>query len=101
MKKLWISRSDLIKLGETQAKRRRNWLAVFSTNCCGQIWIFVTRGWTPFEKRIEPQRLRVIVRRIADEYCKLRPEGGRFFINETGAFYKPAEKREKQFLSFE
>jgi hypothetical protein len=88
MKQLEIRRNQYLKLPEYQVRRRRDWHAVFSTNEIAELWPFIRWGRTPQEERAEFYRIPTILHTIAREYLQIRPQGGRFFINQKGAFYK-------------
>jgi|SRR5579884_307925 len=83
-----ITRHDFNELRRLQRRKRWDWPAVFSVNPRGVIWPFVTNGWTPEDERIDVAGVSPIVDRVASEYLDIRPEGGRFFIKDCGAFFK-------------
>lgn len=84
---LHVTRGDLERIQLLQLMHRVDWPAVFSTNgSC--IWPQIVRGWTPFGSRLQVRGICGVLDAIADRYVQLRPEGGRFFIDATGAFYK-------------
>lgn len=82
-----VTRRDLDRIKQVQLMPRTDWPAVFSTNG-DDIWPQAVRGWTPFESRLQVRGLLEFLDTIADIYLEVRPEGGRFFIDSTGAFYK-------------
>jgi hypothetical protein len=100
MEILRLSRSELVELKHLQIRRRRDWLATFSANEYGNIWPFVSRGWTPLENRREVRSCELI-KRVRDRYLAEREGGGRIFINENGAFYKDQERQRHQFIRFQ
>ncbi len=96
-----LSRGEFDELRQLQIKRRWDWPAVFSCNRHGEIWPWVTYGRTPEEVREDVRGLSKIVDRVAKRFRGTRWLGGRFFINEEGAFYKGEGKQEVKFVSFQ
>lgn len=82
-----MTRHDLEIMKRLQVLLRTDWPAVFSTNG-KDIWPQTTLGWTPFNSRLQVRGLLKVLDRIAERYIEVRPEGGRFFIDSTGAFFK-------------
>ncbi|HTJ31069.1 MAG TPA: hypothetical protein VL346_11245 [Acidobacteriaceae bacterium] len=82
-------------------KHRADWPACFSSNPEGKIWIFVTHGKTPEEKKIYVQERSQILARVADALSKTKDSRGRFFINDKGAFWKDAALKLHQFVEWE
>ena len=68
-----------------------DWPAVFSTNNRREIWPFVTNGYTPEENRKQVRGESRVIDEVADFYLKVRNDGGRFFIDDLGAYYKNAD----------
>jgi hypothetical protein len=95
-----ITKSDFESLRELQLRRHWLWPAVFSTNCHLAIWPWVTNGWTHPSQREDVRGVHPIIDVVADEYLRVRPEGGRFFISEQGAFYRDEAKQIHQFVEF-
>ena len=100
MERIAITRDEFDEFRRLQIRYRWDWPAVFSTNYYSEIWPWVTYGYTPGANREPVRGLSPIVDAVADEYLRVRPEGGRFFINERGAFYKDADGVSVQFASF-
>jgi hypothetical protein len=69
-------------------KHRLDWPAAFSTNSKGDVWGFLTYGYTPRSKRDNLRGHLALLDQIADIYWNHREDGGRFFIDERGAFFK-------------
>jgi hypothetical protein len=86
--KLSLTRSDFDFLRSLQRRRLWDWPAVFSTNPRGDIWPFATSGYTPAKDREEVRGLSPVIDQVADLLVKVRSDGGRFFIDDFGAFYK-------------
>jgi hypothetical protein len=85
---LTLTRAEFDHLKSLQLKKRWDWPAVFSVNNQRDIWPFVTRGWTPEQKR-EPMRgLSRVIDEVAERYLNERSDGGRFFIDDRLAFWK-------------
>jgi hypothetical protein len=81
-----LTRTDFELLKVLQARLRWDWPATFSTNPQGEIWPFVTWGLTPEELRNGIRGLSKVVDEVADAYICRRHRGGRFFIDESGAY---------------
>lgn len=95
-----LTRSELDEIKHLQARYRSDWPAVFSANHHREIWLFRRRGLTPGEEREEVRGLLKWVDYVADTYLAIREVGGRFFIDERGAFYKNGWSQEIQFVTF-
>ena len=93
-----ITHSEFEEFRRLQVRYRWDWPAVFSTNS-REIWPWVVYGRTREELRLNVRGLSIIVDRVTSEYLERRPEGGRFFIDEIGAYYKEAG-RAVQFVWF-
>jgi len=87
LKSLSLALYELEALKGLPERPRLDWPAVFSTNQAGKIWVWKRWGNTPVRERIFVQGKSRIVDAIADEYRARRPDGGRFFIDDRGAFY--------------
>jgi hypothetical protein len=96
-----MCKSDFEELRELQRKHRWDWPATFSSNRKGEIWSYVTRGWTTYENRDELQGVSWVLDRIAIKLQYLRSERGRFFVSDVGAFYKDEDANIVQFVEFE
>src|SRR5713226_617633 len=101
METVIISRDEFEEFKRLQIRYRWDWPAVFSANCHGEIWPFVSYGYTPGEYREEVRGLCRTIDAVADDYLEMRREGGRFFINETGAFYKDQSGEAVPFAAFQ
>jgi len=101
MQTLIMSRDEFEEFRRLQIKLRWDWPAVFSANSSGEIWPFVCYGHTAGEHREGIRGFSRIVDNVADEYLIIRNDGGRFFINNKGAFYKDIGGKEVQFLVFQ
>lgn len=88
MKRLPISLKEYKQFLTLQIKDRFDWWAVFSTNEKEEVWPYVCRGLTPISKRkyIETRDYPLLVH-ISRNFLAREPNGGRFFINDVGAFY--------------
>jgi len=100
MKQIRITPQELAQLKALQIKHRLDWPAVFSANECGQIWPFVTRGFTRHQSREELRGISRILDNVADKYETARAGMGRFFIDETGAYYKDKSGELTMFVEF-
>jgi len=96
-----ITRTELDQIRNLPIRRRSDWPAVFSTNCHGEVWLFATYGFTRDEYREQIRGASEVIDAIADQYLEIRGEGGRFFVDATGAFYKDESARwPRQFVNF-
>jgi hypothetical protein len=96
-----IERSELDDMKKLQVRNHRGWPAVFSTNSLYQIWCCTHFGNTPRDERLFVQGELRVVDQIAQIYRGERPEGGRFFISDEGAFYCEEHSEQIQFIEFE
>jgi hypothetical protein len=95
-----IGHAELDDLRRLQAEMQWGWPAVFIANKQGEIWRSSKCGSTPVEGREFVRGLSELVDRVAREYLRIRPEGGRFFIMKDGASYRDGESDWVRFLSF-
>ena len=79
--------ADLSLLDQLTLKRRGDCWASFSVNEKFEIWIFITRSWTPKEKRKYIRGECPVVERIAKVLLSVRREGGRVLLTSEGAKY--------------
>jgi hypothetical protein len=100
MKELRLTDTEFERLRELQLRLRWDWPAAFSANWKGEIWPFVFCGYTRRQSRQDIRGLSEVVDRLADHFLGIRNEGGRFFIDERGAFYKTQGAQEVQFVAF-
>ena len=82
-----VTREEFNRLRQLQLKFRWDWPATFSANEHGHIWPYITPGYTTEDIRFHVRGALDILDYLADEYINIRSEGGRFFIDETGAYY--------------
>jgi hypothetical protein len=95
MKLISVTRSELETIKKLPVRFRPDWPAVFNTNTEREIWLWRRWGNTPSNEREEIRGKSRIVDAIADEYLCQRRSGGRFSINDKGAFYSPEFLRMK------
>lgn len=103
VKTIDIAREEYDELRRLQVKLRSGWHAVFSTNPSGEkIWPFTRYTLTPKPDRVLLSGSSQLLDKLVDELLRVKPEGGRFFINEDGAFWKPKEEwgQKFQFVRF-
>lgn len=82
---------------------RNHWMwpgPVFTVNPGGRIWPFACNGYTPESERDYVEGMSPLVDLVAEELLRIRLGGGRFFIDERGAFYRPGSEH-IQFVRFE
>src|ERR1700733_2146073 len=94
-----VTRGQLEEIKQLQLRRRSDWPATFSVNCHGRIWPFANWGHTPDCNRDPIEGISRAVDAIADRFLELRSEGGRFFVDATGAYYVE-NGRIQQFVNF-
>jgi hypothetical protein len=100
MQTLAITRAELRELRRLQRSLRWDWPAVFSTNSKREIWPFKRYGLTGGRDTEELRNVSKILDAVADRYLTIRSEGGRFFVDEKGAFYKDRQARQIKFVCF-
>lgn len=87
-KRLPISLKQYKEFLALQIRDRFDWWAVFSTNNKEEVWPYVCRGTTPKRKRKYINKAdHALLGDIAGNFIEREPEGGRFFVNDVGAFY--------------
>ncbi|HXO37164.1 MAG TPA: hypothetical protein VN872_00925 [Candidatus Acidoferrum sp.] len=89
MKSISLAPAELEAVKGLPERFRLDWPAVFSTNQGRKIWLWKRWGNTPSKERVYVRGKSRIVDAVADEYLSQRPDGGRFFIDDRGAFYSP------------
>ena len=99
MKRLEITRLQYAIICDLQVAPRPDWDAWFGVNNSENIWPGVGRGRTPPEKRQEIQDVLPLLNRVRDEYLLVRSEGGRVFVDQSGAHHK-RDGHAKLFVSF-
>jgi hypothetical protein len=83
-----------------QPKKRTDCQAAF-TAVGTEIWPFVHWGNTPANEREQFRGCSTVLDQIADELIMWRPDGGRFFIEQTGVYFRESELGPKyQFVRF-
>ncbi len=87
-----LTQEEFRKLRQLQVKFRWDWPATFSANEHGDIWPYITPGYTREKDRFQMRGALELLDYLADEYISIRPEGGRFFIDEPGAYYSEFSK---------
>ena len=95
-----LTQEEFNQLRKMQVKFRWDWPATFSANEHGHIWPFKTYSYTPDFQRIPLRGASELLDYLADEYISIRPEGGRFFINDEGAYFRPEHHAPVQFATF-
>jgi hypothetical protein len=71
---------------------RWGWPAKLSTNDWRDVWEPPRWGYTHFEERKKLHDRFLFVDRIVEAYLNQRPGGGRFFVDNDLAYYKPEER---------
>lgn len=100
-----LTREQFAELRAMQVKYRMDWPAVFSTGGKNQVWPCPGRGWSRHQQRTYLKGHSQTLDAIVGAYLKVRSEGGRFFLDERGAFFAPEALGVKlpdiQFVKFE
>jgi hypothetical protein len=98
---LRVSRHEYELLRELQTRRRWDWPAAFSTNG-RELWPFQCYGYTPSHVRENLFGISTVLDEVARLYLEVRgPRGGRFFIKDSGAFWKDEFGECHQFVVFD
>jgi len=102
MEPILVSRTDLEDIKRLHIKSRSDWPAVLSTNVHGEIWPFATYGYTQGRDREDVHGFSQVIDEVAERYREIRCEGGRFFIDATGAYYRDefSAWSTRQFVNF-
>lgn len=95
-----MTKEELSSLKKLQVQFRWDWPATFSANWHGDIWPFITYSYTREDQRIQLRGKDDLLGYIADLYISVRPEGGRFFIDDEGAYYGKESSNQVQFAKF-
>lgn len=95
------SRSELELLFILKVKHRWDWPGCFSTNWYGELWPWVVFNRTPTLQRVNVAGVSTLLDELAGRFLEVRPEGGRFFVNNEGAFWKPGLLEVKEFARLE
>lgn len=73
---------------------------MFSVSPTGEVWPFATYGYTH-----DSERYRIddspLLDTLADAILKVRPEGGRVFVNDVGVFVQPLGQPAVHVVEFE
>ena len=105
MQKIRINRAEFDKFRELQnpKKKRNDCHAAFSTNTSEDTWRFETLGLTPDQLRVEVRNQSPKLDQILGIFIELpdkRPAGGRFFIDDDGAYWKDQKKNKHRFVEW-
>jgi hypothetical protein len=71
-----LTHREFEQLKALQVTKRWDWPATFSTNAKGEIWPYVSHGWTRLEDREEVSGLSSVIDGVARFYLKVRSDGG-------------------------
>jgi hypothetical protein len=96
-----ITRNQFQEFRDLQIKYRWDWPATFSTNPNGDVWPWIKKGYTPVQLREKVNGLSTLLDKVAHEYSLAREECGRFFIDQSGAFWKTEDGRKIQFVKWD
>ncbi|MGD1108661.1 MAG: hypothetical protein ABR865_16610 [Terracidiphilus sp.] len=103
MKQITLTKAEFDKFRELQnpKKKRNDCHAAFSTNPSEDTWRFETFGLTPEQLRVEVRNQSPRLDQVFGIFIELPdklPKGGRFFVDDQGAYWKDAEKRRHKFV---
>ena len=80
---------DLNQIVSFQIHRRPDWLAVFSCEPSGEVWPFISHGYTGPNYQANLAGYSCLLDEMVEAVLRLRWRGGRFFIDYNGIFTKP------------
>lgn len=89
MQAILTNPEDLNQVVNLQIRRRRDWLAVFSCEPSGEVWPFISRGYTGANYQASLAGYSCLLDEMVDAVVRVRWTGGRFFIDYNGVFTKP------------
>ena len=81
-----MTRRQFDYLKDSQIKPRYGWPATFSCNGRHQVWPYTTDGYTPESERDYMEGRLALLDEIVEDVLYVQPSGGRFQINDDGAF---------------
>ena len=84
-----LSPEEFEEFRDVQIRPRADWPAIFSCNQYQKVWPFRSYGYTGPVTDIQGEIPRLD--EIVEWVLEMRPEGGRFFINDEGVFIKPED----------
>jgi hypothetical protein len=87
-----VNGEELERFKAWAQNNRWGWPAKLSTNDWCETWEPPGWGYTATDdRRLLPGRF-AFIDRVVEEYLKQRPGGGRFFLDDEIAYYKPEEE---------
>ena len=87
MRYITLAFNEFEQFRDVHVKHRWDWPATFSCNPSGQVWPTPGYGFTNEEDRMYLSRREYpTLHTIVDAFLSVRPEGGRFHINDEGVF---------------
>ena len=93
-----MSQSEFEDFRDVQIKPRADWPATFSCNQHGQVWPFVVYGYTQEDERLYMENQFTLLDDIVKDVLDVRPEGGRFHLNDRGAFLADDRRQVSRFI---
>ena len=101
-----LERGDSIKINgaqfqefkDAQVRTRGDWPATFSCNAHREVWPFSTYSHTHHSDRIPVAGQIPILDQIVGKFLQINPRGGRFHIDDAGAYFADDKK---QFVEFD
>ena len=89
-----VSKEEFSRFKLWAENGRWGWPARLSTNDWRDLWEPPGWGYTRLRDREQMRGEFPFVDDVVEEYLELRPGGGRFFIDDRVAYYKPEEEGE-------
>ncbi len=93
-------KAEFEQLKAAQVKQKWDWPAIFSANQARQVWPYVTPGLTPESQRVHLQGSFQLLDRLVVQFLRFRDEGGRFWVDEKGAYLDSTRSAGAKFAEF-
>ena len=94
MRTIRISHEEFEDFRDVQIKSRTDWPATFSCNQWGEVWPFNTLGYTHQSERLMLEGKIPLLDEIVKIILSERPNGGRFFLRNSGVYVRPTDAHE-------
>ncbi len=102
LKQIRINKAEFDKFQELQnpKKKRKDCHAAFSTNPSEETWRFETYGLTREQLRVEVRNQSPKLDQVFGLFIERRPTGGRFLIDDAGAYWKDEKRTPHRFVEW-
>jgi hypothetical protein len=87
-----VNKDEFLRFKLWSSNGRWGWPAKLSTNDWRDLWEPPGWGYTKVHDREQVRNEFPFVDELVEEYLTLRPGGGRFFIDDQIAYYRPDEE---------